>query len=207
MSNHYYSKNPDVASQQKKWQYTLKNHLFSFMSDNGVFSKNTVDFGSRLLVESFDVPEQLHCAPILDVGCGYGPIGLTYAKTYPTSMVEMVDVNERAIELAHLNAKQNGISNVVIHQSNVYETLEHNQYGVIVSNPPIRAGKQVVHAIIEESYPLLMQQGCLVIVIQKKQGAPSAEKKMLEVFGNCELIARDKGYWILQSIKEENHES
>ena len=202
MANHYYTKNPDSISQQKHWTYRLKGNTLSFTSDNGVFSKNTVDFGSELLVESYDIPEQFQKASLLDIGCGYGTMGLAYGKAYPELSIEMIDVNERALVLAQENAKKNGIHNVDIHESNLYDSVKKSQYEIIISNPPIRAGKIVVHTILEKAYDYLAENGQLVIVIQKKQGAPSAQKKMEEVFGNCERIQWDKGYWILVSTKD-----
>ena len=201
MTNHYYTKNPDSISQQKHWTYRLKGNTLSFTSDNGVFSKNTVDFGSELLVESYDIPEQFQNASLLDIGCGYGTMGLAYGKAYPELSIEMIDVNERALVLAQENAKKNGIHNVDIHESNLYDSVKKSKYEIIISNPPIRAGKIVVHTILEKAYDYLAENGQLVIVIQKKQGAPSAQKKMEEVFGNCERIQWDKGYWILVSTK------
>ena len=201
MTNHYYTKNPDSKSQQKHWTYRLKGNTLSFTSDNGVFSKHTVDFGSELLVESYDIPEQFQKASLLDIGCGYGTMGLAYGKAYPELSIEMIDVNERALVLASENAQKNGIKNVDIHESNLYDTVKKTQYEIIISNPPIRAGKTVVHTILEKAYDYLTENGQLVIVIQKKQGAPSAQKKMEEVFGNCERIQWDKGYWILVSTK------
>ena len=201
MANHYYTKNPDSISQQKHWTYRLKGNTLSFTSDNGVFSKHTVDFGSELLVESYDIPEQFQKASLLDIGCGYGTMGLAYGKAYPELSIEMIDVNERALLLAKENAIKNGIHNVEIHESNLYDTVKKSQYEIIISNPPIRAGKIVVHTILEKAYDYLAENGQLVIVIQKKQGAPSAQKKMEEVFGNCERIQWDKGYWILVSKK------
>ena len=201
MANHYYTKNPESISQQKHWTYRLKGNTLSFTSDNGVFSKNTVDFGSELLIESYDVPEQFQKASLLDIGCGYGTMGLAYGKAYPELSIEMIDVNERALVLAQENAKKNGIHNVDIHESNLYDSVKKSQYEIIISNPPIRAGKIVVHTILEKAYDYLAENGQLVIVIQKKQGAPSAQKKMEEVFGNCERIQWDKGYWILVSTK------
>ena len=202
MANHYYTKNPESISQQKHWTYRLEGNTLSFTSDNGVFSKNTVDFGSELLVESYDIPEQFQKASLLDIGCGYGTMGLAYGKAYPELSIEMIDVNERALVLAQENAKKNGIHNVDIHESNLYDSVKKSQYEIIISNPPIRAGKIVVHTILEKAYDYLAENGQLVIVIQKKQGAPSAQKKMEEVFGNCERIQWDKGYWILVSTKD-----
>ena len=200
--NHYYTNQPNSQSKERTFKYILKGIPFQFVSDNGVFSKHTIDFGSRLLIESYEVPTEFQNGKLLDVGCGYGPMGLAFAKVFPNMTVEMVDVNERAIELAKKNAKENQISNVMIHESNIYESVSSNDYAVILSNPPIRAGKEVVHAILEGAFYRLITDGQLVIVIQKKQGAPSAQKKMQEVFGNVERIALDKGYWILFSTKE-----
>ncbi|GGI65117.1 class I SAM-dependent methyltransferase [Enterococcus alcedinis] len=200
MTNHYYSKSPDTAHEYAHWDFELKGKLFHFTTDSNVFSKGTIDFGSRVLIDAFDATD-LPEGPLLDLGCGYGPIGLSLA--YDTKrVVEMVDVNERALELAQTNAKQNKIENVEIHASYIYETLNHSAYAGILSNPPIRAGKQVVHEILVNAADLLLPGGTLTIVIQKKQGAPSAQKKMLETFGNAEIILKDRGYYIIQSVKE-----
>lgn len=201
MSNHYYTKNPETESKETSWTFPLRDREFRFISDSGVFSKKTVDFGSRLLIESFRLNEEV-AGDILDVGCGYGPMGLALAHAYPARLVEMVDVNERALSLARRNAEANNIRNVKVYESNTYDQVpEGRQFAAIVSNPPIRAGKQVVHRILSEAHTHLLPGGTLTVVIQKKQGAPSAEQKMLDVFGNVEVIARDKGYWIIQSVK------
>ncbi|MFZ2682579.1 MAG: class I SAM-dependent methyltransferase [Trichococcus flocculiformis] len=201
MSNHYYTKNPETESKETSWTFPLRDREFRFISDSGVFSKRTVDFGSHLLIESFRLNEEV-AGDILDVGCGYGPMGLALAHAYPTRLVEMVDVNERAMSLARRNAEANNIRNVKVYESNTYDQVpEGRQFAAIVSNPPIRAGKQVVHRILSEAHTHLLPGGTLTVVIQKKQGAPSAEQKMLDVFGNVEIIARDKGYWIIQSVK------
>lgn len=200
MSNHYYTENPETAHDVEEWRFELKGKNFQFFTDAGVFSRDTVDYGSRVLIEAFDeadLPEGV----FLDVGCGYGPIGLALA--YATGRkVEMIDINQRAVELAQGNAQRNGIETVDIHQSNIYADLHQKQYAAILSNPPIRAGKDVVHEILSGAEPLLQTGGSLTIVIQKKQGAPSAKKKMTEVFGNCEIVLKDKGYYILRSVKE-----
>ncbi len=111
----------------------------------------------------------------------------------------MVDINNRALDLAQQNAVKNKVQ-AIIFQSNIYEQVE-GQFDHVISNPPIRAGKQVVHEIIEKSIDYLVDGGDLTIVIQKKQGAPSAKNKMEEVFGNCEVVKKDKGYYILRSEK------
>lgn len=198
MTNHYYTEQPDTAHDLEQWSFELKGKKFQFVTDSGVFSRETVDYGSRVLIDAFtwaELPE----GKILDVGCGYGPIGLAlaYASQLP---VEMVDINQRAVGLAEGNAKRNHIENVEVHQSNIYEEVK-DSYAAIVSNPPIRAGKKVVHEILTGAYPRLKKGGTLTIVIQKKQGAPSAQKKMEETFGNVEIVTKDKGYYILKSVK------
>lgn len=200
MANHYYSENPDSAHEYEEWDFELAGRNFRFTTDSGVFSKNTVDYGSRVLIDAFDW-EELPEGKLLDVGCGYGPIGLSLAFASGRE-VEMVDINQRAIDLAQRNARINQITGTDIHQSNIYETLNQSEYAAIVSNPPIRAGKKVVHEILSGAQALLKTGGTLTVVIQKKQGAPSAEKKMKEVFGNATIVKKDKGYYILRSVKQ-----
>ncbi|MEH7383197.1 class I SAM-dependent methyltransferase [Bacillus sp. JJ1533] len=199
MAEHYYTSKPTVASNQKTWDFVLKGHSFSFTSDSGVFSKNEVDFGSRLLVEEFRAPEAT--GPFLDVGCGYGPIGLALAKVHNERSVEMIDVNERAIDLAKKNAEINKVNNVEIYQSDLFTNVENRGFAAIISNPPIRAGKKVVHHILEESYRYLVPGGELWVVIQKKQGAPSAIQKLETVFEEVEIVERKKGYHIIKAIR------
>jgi 16S rRNA (guanine1207-N2)-methyltransferase len=199
MSEHYYSSNPTTESNPQTWTYQLRGYTFTFTSDSGVFSKNEVDFGTRLLIESFEMPNIE--GKVLDVGCGYGPIGLAVAKENPARQVIMVDVNERAVELSKLNAKQNSITNVSVYQSNLFEAIENEIFSVILSNPPIRAGKKVVHQIFELSYKHLQQQGELWIVIQKKQGAPSAIEKLKSIFPEVEIVTKKKGYFIIKAKK------
>ncbi|MEC0299578.1 class I SAM-dependent methyltransferase [Peribacillus frigoritolerans] len=200
MTEHYYSHKPDVVSNPKFWDFTLKGRTFRFKSDNGVFSKKEVDFGSRLLVESFNLNEAVE-GNILDVGCGYGPIGISIAAAYPDRTIEMIDINSRAVELSKENAASNGIANVNIYESDRFDKVASNQFAVILTNPPIRAGKSVVHEILEESYRSLVAGGELWVVIQKKQGAPSAMDKMEQLFGNVEVPVKKKGYYILLSKK------
>lgn len=163
------------------------------------FQKNTVDFGTRVLLETIDANLDLDNKKILDMGCGYGPIGLSIAKAYPNSQIDMVDVNELALELAKKNAANNNINNVEIFKSSQYEDINETDYDLIITNPPIRAGKDVVHGILAGSKQHLNSGGSIVAVIQKKQGAPSAIKKLNEVFENCQTLNKKKGYFILQS--------
>ncbi|WP_459503686.1 class I SAM-dependent methyltransferase [Bacillus sp. C1] len=198
MADHYFSNDPSSKSDRKRWEYTLRGSQFVFLSDHGVFSKNEVDFGSRLLIEAFQMPDIK--GDVLDVGCGYGPIGLSLAKEFKDRAVHMVDVNERALELAKENAANNKVENVRIYQSSVYENV-NGKYAAILSNPPIRAGKHIVHEILENAAHHLVSDGELWIVIQKKQGAPSALKKLEETFSEVEVVEKKKGYYIIKSKK------
>lgn len=192
----YYEDNQDLSHDFQTLTVELLGQSMCFKTDRGVFSKNGIDYGSRVLLENYQ-PES--AKSLLDVGCGYGTLGLTLAKKFDLG-VTMVDVNSRALDLCRQNAIDNAVSNSKIELSNIYESVSE-KYDAIISNPPIRAGKEVVHEILAGAFGHLNDGGHLTIVIQKKQGAPSAQKKMEEVFGNCQLVARDKGYFILRSYK------
>lgn len=198
MSEHYFSQKPLSKSSPKKWSFQLRNTTYTFESDYGVFSKNEVDFGSRLLIEQFNQPSV--SGDFLDLGCGYGPIGITLADCYKDRNIVMADINERAVSLAQKNAKHNGITNVEFFQSDKLRSLSNRMFAAILTNPPIRAGKETVHQMFEESKEALVQNGELWVVIQKKQGAPSAMEKLKDLFGSVEVVARNKGYFILQAI-------
>ena len=195
---HYYTNNIDLKSDETKIHFHYRGHDLIFMSDIGVFSKERVDYGSRVLLDNINLQE--HQKSLLDVGCGYGTLGISLKKVYPWLHVEMIDVNERAVHLANESIALNQEDDIVAYTSSIYENVQ-GTFDVIVTNPPIRAGKKVVFEILEKAYDHLNQQGELFVVIQKKQGAPSAQKKMLDVFSNCEIVKKDKGYYILKSIK------
>lgn len=195
---HYYTNNTDLKSQQRIVPFDYQGKHLEFISDLGVFSKDSVDYGSRVLLSTF---EKLENVTLLDVGCGYGALSLSLASLGSHVSCTLVDVNDRALELAKVNAKRFNLNNVEVIHSSCYENVEGN-YDIIISNPPIRAGKKIVHEILSGAYEHLNPNGIIRVVIQKKQGAPSAKTKLKEVFGNCEVIKKDKGYYILQSVKK-----
>lgn len=198
MPDHYYSSKPVTAHDRKTWEASLRGKMYKFVSDAGVFSKQGIDFGSRVLIEAMEIPEE---ASVLDVGCGYGPMGLAAAGLAAQGKVTLIDVNERAVELAKENASNNGIKNVTVIQSDLYEKLGDQKFDVILTNPPIRAGKQTVHAIFEGAAERLKSGGSLWVVIQKKQGAPSAKEKLESLFGEVEEVTKEKGYRIFKATK------
>lgn len=192
----YYEKNPSVAHDLHELHVTLLGQEMFFLTDAGVFSKKMVDYGSQVLLNTVDLDEGKR---LLDVGCGYGPLGLTLGKVFGV-LPTLIDINSRAIDLAIQNADRNKVQ-ASIFQSDIYENVSET-FDYVISNPPIRAGKAVVHEIIQGADNRLVIGGRLFIVIQKKQGAPSAKAKMEEVFGNCTILRKDKGYYILESVKE-----
>lgn len=200
MSEHYYSNKPQTESKPRQWKFTLLGNAFLFETDSGVFSKSEVDFGSRVLIETFRLPE-LEGA-ILDVGCGYGPIGLSIAKRYQDRVIYMMDINERAVALSKKNAQINGVQNVRIFESDGLASVEEGlQVAAILTNPPIRAGKETVFKFYDGAYEKLSIGGELWIVIQKKQGAPSTMNYLDEKFAEVEVVEKKKGYWIIRAKK------
>nr|WP_204343432.1 class I SAM-dependent methyltransferase [Paenibacillus elgii] len=177
---------------------TLRGRSFVFWTDAGVFSKKGVDYGSKLLVQTMELSKQ---AKVLDVGCGYGPIGLAAAVAAEQGSVTMVDINERAIELAKRNAERNRIANVRILQSDLLAEVMDQTFDAVLTNPPIRAGKETVHRVFEQAHHVLAPGGALWVVIQKKQGAPSAYAKLESLYSQVEEVERNKGYWIIKAVK------
>lgn len=198
MSQHYYSQQPEARHDRRSINTELRGKSLRFTSDAGVFSKGDIDYGSRVLIEAMVIPDG---AGVLDVGCGYGPIGISAAYLAPKGHVTMIDINSRAVELARENAQHNGIRNVTVMQSDVLSAVHGRKFDVILTNPPIRAGKAVVHQIFEQAYDHLHEGGSLWIVIQKKQGAPSAVAKLESLFPVVEEVGKDKGYRIIRAQK------
>ena len=189
-----------MKSNVQEMKIKILNHELSFFTDIGVFSKEAVDYGTQVLIKNCEIKPEY--TKVLDLGCGYGPIGISLAKEFPSVSFDLVDVNLRALELAKKNKEKNKLKNITIFESNVYKNI-YTKYDCILTNPPIRAGKVVVHQILEESINYLNDKGCIYVVIQKKQGAPSAKDKLFEIFGNCVIICKDKGYYVLKSEKNQ----
>ena len=198
---HYFTENPSIERSPQQFHENINGQKMTFTTDVGVFSRHSLDFGTKLLIESFQFPNIQ--GKILDVGCGYGPIGLTLAKQAPDREVILVDINERAVELAEMNRQANRIHNAVVKKSHLLEEVSTNRFAAILSNPPIRAGKKVVYALFRQAYEQLMSEGELWIVIQKKQGAPSAKNELISLFGHVEVVNKSKGYFIFRAIKTE----
>ena len=191
--NHYYTDNSDLSSQRQEFTYYFDNEVFRFTTDNGVFSKDHVDYGSYILIRSIcnrDLGKSL-----LDLGSGYGPIGIILKRFHPETEVEMAEVNSRAVELSILNGEINK-TDIKVHLCDDITTLDH-KFDTIALNPPIRAGKAVIYDLYEKSSVMLNENGHLYIVIRKAQGAKSSMTKLETLFGKVEVIERDSGYFVL----------
>ena len=196
---HYYTNNPTTESREKIINSTIANENLKFYTDNGVFSKESVDFGTKTMLESFNTEKE--DAKVADIGCGYGVISIFLAKKYPTFKFTMVDVNNRVLELSKKNIELNNINNEVeVLESSSFDNVEGN-FDIVLTNPPIRAGKKIVHKIMIDSFNHLSESGELWVVIQKKQGMASCKKLLEETFSSVEVIAKNKGYYILKASK------
>ncbi len=190
---HYFTNNTNLRSEIRNIIYENKGKVFTFSSDLGVFSKDKVDFGSRVLVETILETEKEKSLDILDVGCGYGFIGIVLA-TFLESKIKMIDVNKRALHLCENNLKLNSVEGSCA-WSDGYENI-NEKYNLIVTNPPIRAGKEVVLRILKEAKDYLKEEGRLWFVIRKNQGAKSIIK-MLETIYECNIVKKEKGFYIV----------
>ena len=188
-----YFTNDKLPSNVKKTTCMVLGNKFTFLTDNGVFSKDGLDFGSRLLLES--IPLEEVGGKILDMGCGYGVFGIVISKL-TSAHVDMVDVNLRALHLATRNAKENSVSNVSIFESNVYQNVS-SKYSSIVTNPPIRAGKKVVYDIVMNAKNDLEDDEKRFLVIRKEQGAKSLIVDLEKIY-TVDILKKSKGFFIIK---------
>lgn len=190
--SHYFT-NDKVKSEEKEITVKIKNTKLDLIVDNGVFSKKGLDFGTRSLLESLDIEEIK--GNILDLGCGYGPIGI-YLALNTKANIEMVDVNLRALSLAQKNAKLNKVK-VDIYESDAFSNI-NQKYDYIITNPPIRVGKEKLYEILYESLKHLKEKGKLIFVINKNQGAKSTIKNLNEKY-EIKIINKNKGFYIIEA--------
>jgi 16S rRNA (guanine1207-N2)-methyltransferase len=193
---HYFTNNDNLKSEIKTLTYKQDLYDFSFASDNGVFAKSKIDYGSICLVNTI-LKENGKYNNLLDVGCGYGFIGIVLAKIF-TIPAHLTDINKRALHLAEMNIKTNKVDGKVF-ESNVYSAVSE-KYDLIVTNPPIRAGKQVVLDILQNAKEYLSKDGELWFVIRKDQGAKSIEKILNDVY-NLSIMEKSKGFYIFKAKK------
>ena len=193
---HYFTDNKDLKSEEISFDCEVLGNKFTFFSDNGVFSKTHLDFGSLLLMEEFKNPDIEGL--LLDLGCGVGVIG-TILGTHYKRAVNFIDINPRAIELTKKNASNYNLE----YEAFLTDGMENvsNEYACILTNPPIRAGKKVIYNFFKESYNHLKINGELWFVMRRNHGVESAIKEIDNLFSNHEVIKRKNGFWIVKTIK------
>ncbi|MEW6309137.1 MAG: methyltransferase [Bacillota bacterium] len=194
---HYFAPRDGLGHEYREVKAHLRGREFSFLTDAGVFAKTGLDPGSRLLIEAMAVAE---ADMVLDLGCGWGAMGLAAAALASRGRAYLVDINPRAVELARENARRNRLTNVDVRQGDGTAPLEGQRFDVVLLNPPVRAGKDVVHRLIAEAWAALVPGGSLWLVIRKQQGAESL-RRHLETLFVVERRARDQGYHVLQAVR------
>jgi len=202
MSEHYFTEHPKSKLNFGVVRAYFRSRLFEFVTASGVFSKTRIDPGTRLLIEEMLLTEK---GRILDLGCGYGPVGIAAATFNPNLQVVMADVNERAVWLARKNAKRNFLENVEVRQGFLYEPVRDMKFETILSNPPIAAGMKTVLPLITQAPQRLKEEGLLQIVVRSKVSGKRLTKLMDETFGNVNVLARKSGYRILASKAIKHH--
>lgn len=193
--SHYFTKNSNLKSEENLIHILFKNKKYSFYVDNGVFSKKGLDFGTRSLLESLDL-ENMH-GNILDFGCGYGPIGVIVADN-TDAKIDMIDINDRAIHLSNKNIVLNKVQNATAFESDMYENI-NDTYDYIITNPPIRIGKQNLYKILFGAKKYLKKNGELLLVVNKNQGAKSLVKDLSKTY-DVEVINKNKSFFIIKAI-------
>ena len=192
--SHYFENDQNLPSNLKKTTATLFDRDYIFYTDNGVFAKHGLDYGSKLLLESLPYKELK--GPVLDVGCGYGVLGIVINKKTNLE-VDMIDVNRRAIHLSKRNIKENNCSNINAFESNCYEKIS-KKYSTIITNPPIRAGKKIVYEILFNAKDYLIDGGVIYLVIRKDQGAKSLISDLKKYY-DVGIVNKSKGFFIIRA--------
>ena len=200
MNDHYYTRDPRSESRPAECIFTYRGNSMTFQTDAGVFSRGEVDTGTRLLLEA--LPEQMS-GKILDLGCGWGVIGISIAKAWPETRVTLADVNMRALDLSRENAKRNR-ADVICAESDGLSAFEGTIFDAVVTNPPIRAGKQVIYGMFADAAKHLTPGGALYLVIRKQQGAESCIRYLETIYASVEKLDRSGGFWVLKASEPLN---
>lgn len=188
----YFEENKNIKDEKRTIQIKFKGKEYNLITNNGVFSKDKFDYGTRLLLETITANNIE--GRVLDLGCGYGVIGIIIATTFPQTVVDMVDITDRAIELSKQNSKN--IKNINTFKSNIYEKVEE-KYNYIITNPPIRAGKNVIRQFLIEAKEHLEENGILYFVMRKDHGVKSMIKELEQIY-NIDILTKSKGFYIVK---------
>ena len=198
--SHYYKTDNNLKAEDIKIDFEFSDQSFIFFSNSGIFSKNHVDQGSKILLEYLS-GLKLN-GKLLDIGCGYGVLGIVLKRLFPELSVTLIDINERALKATKENCKVNNVECYVA-KSDVYQNIS-SKYDFIITNPPIRAGRAVVFTIIEQSKQYLSNHGQLILVVGKKQGALSLLSFIEECYDNSEICLKKQGFYVLRAKNLKN---
>lgn len=193
MPDHYYTENPGSAHAERRIALRALGNALTFITDAGVFSRDGLDQGTELLLDALPPLK----GRVLDLGCGWGAVGVALGKRYPELDIVMTDINSRAVGLARRNLAENGVSATVL-QGDGFAAVE-GRFDAIVTNPPIRAGKAVVYALFAQAREHLNPGGALYAVVRKQQGAPSALKYLREIYSRAEIVDRGSGFHVMRA--------
>lgn len=196
--NHYFAEHPKSKPKMRIIKAVLRGKPFKFLTSSGVFSKKRIDLGTRVLIESMFLPDE---GLVLDLGCGYGAVGIVAAALNPKLRVIMVDVNERAVQLAKQNIQLNNIYNAEVRKGSLYEPVEEFAFNTILSNPPVSAGMKTVKAIIVEAPKHMASKASLQMVVRSKIWGKRLRTFFEESFGNVRVLAIKSGYRVLIAEK------
>lgn len=200
---HYYTDKPGSVSKPAYYKIQIAGKEILFKTDSSVFSKNKLDYGTELLINTICKEERQFEGKLLDIGCGYGPIGISLGLIYEKCSVLMIDINERAVGLAIENIGLNNLTGRVYAKvSDVFSGVGNELFEIIATNPPVRAGKQVIFKMYEDALTHLYKGGRFYAVIQKKQGAESTRGKLMSVFGNVTVVEKKSGFYVFKTVKE-----
>jgi 16S rRNA (guanine1207-N2)-methyltransferase len=193
-TEHYFASAPKSKTNFGLIRTTLRNKKFEFLTSSSVFSKRQVDQGTRLLIEAMVLPQT---GNVLDIGCGYGAVGIAVATFNPQLRIIMTDVNTRAVGLAKQNTQINKVTNAEVRRGNLYEPVQDIKFNCVLSNPPVSAGMETVKAIIRDAPSVMAPKASLQMVIRSKIGSKTLPAIFNETFSNCEVLARESGYRVL----------
>jgi 16S rRNA (guanine1207-N2)-methyltransferase len=198
-AEHYFAALPKSKAKFGLVHTSLRDKSFEFLTASSVFSKKRVDIGTRLLIEAMVLPEAGY---VLDVGCGYGAIGIAAATFNPRLRVVMTDVNTRAVHLAKHNIEINKVTNAEVRCGYLYDPVEELTFNCVLSNPPVSAGMETVKAIILEAPKVMASKATFQMVVRSKIGGKTLPSTFNETFGNSAVLARESGYRVLIAEKQ-----
>ncbi len=198
VSDHYFSSNPKSKNKTSLITAILRHRKFEFLTSSSVFSKKRIDIGTRLLIEKMKLPDK---GTVLDLGCGYGAIGIVAASINPNLKVLLIDINSRAIYLTRLNIRKNRIVNAQARRGNLFEPVKNEIFNSILLNPPVSAGMNLVKTMISEAPKIMAPKSSFQMVIRSKIGEKNIPQTFIETFGNCRIVSRSSGYRVLLGEK------